>query len=162
MGPLINNFYQYLLDTLNIVEKAWFLYIIFQKHWVFIKTFFFCFQLDALDNSMDIANALEEFTKSLLIKKTINKDNLKKFMDSYVNRTDITQDLSSDLLCDALLVVGSKSLICNSALELHSKMHKVISYINIVSDKRLSNFGFVIAKFPLKSSHSYHYLIIYF
>ena len=111
---------------------------------------------------MDIANALEEFTKSLLIKKTINKDNLKKFMDSYVNRTDITQDLSTDLLCDALLVVGSKSLICNSALELHSKMHKVISYINIVSDKRLSNFGFVISKFPLNSSHSYHYLIIYF
>ena len=99
-----------------------------EKLSIFIKLFFI-FQLDALDNSMDIANALEEFTKSLLIKKTINKDNLKKFMDSYVNRTDITQDLSTDLLCDALLVVGSKSLICNSALELHSKMHKVSNFL---------------------------------
>ena len=82
--------------------------------------------MDTLDNSKDIAKALDEFTESLLIKKTINKNNLKQFMDSYVSRTDITQDLSTDLLCDALLVVGSKSLVCKSALELHAQMHKVI------------------------------------
>ena len=89
---------------------------------------------------MDIANALDEFTKSLLIKKTVNKNNLKKFMDSYVNRTDIiTQDLSTDLLCDSLLVVGSKSLVCNSALELHSQMSKVI---NLIVMEQLTDFGF--------------------
>ena len=42
-----------------------------------------------------------------------------------MNRVDITGKLASELRCDALLVVGSKSSQCAAAEYMHSHMDKV-------------------------------------
>merc|ERR1712141_632432 len=63
-------------------------------------------------------------TKGHLSKRSMNKKNLKKFIDSYMNRMDITGKLASDLTCDALLVVGSKSSQSYAAEYMHSHMDK--------------------------------------
>ena len=55
----------------------------------------------------------------------MNKKNLKLFIECYMNRMDITGKLKSDLTCDALLVVGSKSSQSSAAEYMHSHMDKV-------------------------------------
>ena len=78
-----------------------------------------------LEETEDKAKVLDEYTKGHLSKRSMNKKNLKKFIDSYMNRMDITGKLASDLTCDALLVVGSKSSQSYAAEYMHSHMDKV-------------------------------------
>ena len=69
----------------------------------------------------------------------MNKKNLKLFIESYMNRMDITGKLASDLTCDALLVVGSKSSQSSAAEYMHSHMDKVnFSHIFFSKKKDLS------------------------
>ena len=50
---------------------------------------------------------------------------MQKFVDAYMNRVDITGKLATELRCDALLVVGSKSSQSAAAEYMHSHMDKV-------------------------------------
>ena len=80
-----------------------------------------------MEDKEDKAQALEDF-KAELSKHSINKKNMQKYIDSYMLRVDITGKLASELRCDALLVVGSKSSQCGAAEYMHTHMDKV-SYI---------------------------------
>lgn len=66
-----------------------------------------------------------EYTKGHMRKATINKKNLKQYIDAYMNRVDISGKLAAELRCDALLVVGTKSSQCAAAEYMHSHMDKV-------------------------------------
>ena len=78
-----------------------------------------------LEETEDKAKVLDEYTKGHLSKRSMNKKNLKLFIECYMNRMDITGKLKSDLTCDALLVVGSKSSQSSAAEYMHSHMDKV-------------------------------------
>ena len=80
------------------------------------------FQLEDID---DKEKALMEYTKGHMRKATINKKNLKQYIDAYMNRVDISGKLAAELRCDALLVVGTKSSQCAAAEYMHSHMDKV-------------------------------------
>ena len=80
------------------------------------------FQLEDID---DKEKALMEYTKGQMRKATINKKNLKQYIDAYMNRVDISGKLAAELRCDALLVVGTKSSQCAAAEYMHSHMDKV-------------------------------------
>ena len=81
-----------------------------------------------LEDKEDKAKALEEF-KSELSKRSINKRNLQRYIDSYMARVDISGKLAAEFKCDALLVVGSKSSQIGAAEYMHSHMDKV-RYLN--------------------------------
>ena len=78
-----------------------------------------------LEGHDDKAKAFDELHQGHLHKTSINKKNLKKFIDSYMHRMDISGKLASDLKNDALLVVGTKSSQCAAAEYMHSHMDKV-------------------------------------
>ena len=77
-----------------------------------------------MEDKEDKAQALEEF-KAELSKHSVNKKNMQRYIDSYMGRVDITGKLASELRCDALLVVGSKSSQCGAAEYMHTHMDKV-------------------------------------
>lgn len=77
-----------------------------------------------MEDHEDKAGALEKLQEEMA-KKALNKKNVQKFVDAYMNRVDITGKLASELRCDALLVVGSKSSQCAAAEYMHSHMDKV-------------------------------------
>ena len=77
-----------------------------------------------LEDHEDKAGALEKF-KEEMAKQALNKKNVQKFVDAYMNRVDITGKLAAELRCDALLVVGSKSSQSAAAEYMHSHMDKV-------------------------------------
>ena len=77
-----------------------------------------------MEDKEDKAQAIEDF-KAEINKHSINRKNLKTYIDAYMNRVDITGKLASDLRCDALLVVGSKSSQSAAAEYMHSHMDKV-------------------------------------
>lgn len=77
-----------------------------------------------LEDADDKEKALEQFTKKHIRKSTINKKNLKMYIDAYMNRVDISGKLAAELRCDALLVVGTKSSQCAAAEYMHSHMDK--------------------------------------
>ena len=116
---------QQMLDVLlwlPLIHKSWtrisFIVQTFTKV-LFVFPFFF-----KMEDKEDKAKAFEEF-KAELSKTSINKKNLQVYIDAYMNRVDITGKLASDLRCDALLVVGSKSSQCAAAEYMHSHMDKV-------------------------------------
>jgi len=76
-----------------------------------------------LEDHEDKAGALEKF-KEEMAKQALNKKNVQKFVDAYMNRVDITGKLAAELRCDALLVVGSKSSQSAAAEYMHSHMDK--------------------------------------
>ena len=80
-----------------------------------------------LEDHEDKAGALEKF-KEEMAKQALNKKNVQKFVDAYMNRVDITGKLAAELRCDALLVVGSKSSQSAAAEYMHSHMDKVRRY----------------------------------
>ena len=61
---------------------------------------------DRVFQAKDKAAAIEEF-KSLL-QKEINPRNLRCYVESFRNRTDISEKLMEKLKCDTLLLVGDK------------------------------------------------------
>jgi len=77
-----------------------------------------------LEDIDDKEKALMEYTKGHMRKATINKKNLKQYIDAYMNRVDISGKLAAELRCDALLVVGTKSSQCAAAEYMHSHMDK--------------------------------------
>ena len=77
-----------------------------------------------LEDTEDKEKALEKF-KDEMKKGSINKKNLNKYIESFMNRVDISGKLKDELKCDALLVVGSKSSQCAAAEYMHSHMDKV-------------------------------------
>ena len=99
-----------------------------------------------MEDKEDKAQALEEF-KAELSKHSVNKKNMQRYIDSYMGRVDITGKLASELRCDALLVVGSKSSQCGAAEYMHTHMDKV--RIFLTRKKRLFN-----AKLPSISKQS--------
>ena len=84
-----------------------------------------------LEDKEDKAKALEEF-KSELSKRSINKRNLQKYIDSYMARVDISGKLAAEFKCDALLVVGSKSSQIGAAEYMHTHMDKVSFILNLL------------------------------
>ncbi len=50
---------------------------------------------------------------------------MKLYMEAYANRKDITPQLSKQLTCDALLIVGAKTSHVAAAEHMHSHMDKV-------------------------------------
>ena len=80
-----------------------------------------------MEDHEDKAGALEKF-KEEMAKQALNKKNVQKFVDAYMNRVDITGKLAAELRCDALLVVGSKSSQSAAAEYMHSHMDKVRWY----------------------------------
>ncbi len=95
-----------------------------------------------LEDHEDKAQALEEFKKALG-KQTVNKKNLQAYLDSYMNRVDITGKLRENLRCDALLVVGSKSSQCAAAEYMHSHMDKVCSTSSNLKAKQCLKINFL-------------------
>jgi hypothetical protein len=83
---------------------------------------------------------LEDF-KDGMKKTTINKKNLKFYIDAFMNRVDISGKLKADMRCDALLVVGAKSSQVGSAEYMHSQMDKVSGYKSSTNNGDAGNFG---------------------
>merc|ERR1712141_891216 len=102
-----------------------------------------------LEETEDKAKVLDEYTKGHLSKRSMNKKNLKKFIDSYMNRMDITGKLASDLTCDALLVVGSKSSQSYAAEYMHSHMDKTRTSL-----LKVDGVGNVVEEAPAKLANS--------
>lgn len=101
-----------------------------------------------LEGKEDKAKALEEY-KDQMKKHSINKHNLNLYMDSFMNRVDITQQLASHLKCDALLVVGSKSSQVAAAEYMHSHMDKTRSSL-----LKVDGVGNVMDEAPSKLANS--------
>merc|ERR1712223_421108 len=96
----------------------------------------------------DKAQALEDF-KAELRKHSINKKNMQKYIDSYMLRVDITGKLASELRCDALLVVGSKSSQCGAAEYMHTHMDKTRTSL-----LKVDGVGNVVEDAPAKLANS--------
>lgn len=75
-----------------------------------------------IQDKEDKIEAMEDFKRKL--HNDINSDNLKCYMNAYMNRTDIGSLLGKNLRCDALLVVGSRSSQVAAAERMHSFMDK--------------------------------------
>ena len=55
----------------------------------------------------------------------VNAKNMTKFTQAFHKRTDIVPNLKEGLKCDALVVVGTKSMHIRAAEYMHSNMDKV-------------------------------------
>jgi pimeloyl-ACP methyl ester carboxylesterase len=101
-----------------------------------------------LEDKEDKAKALEEF-KSELSKRSINKRNLQRYIDSYMARVDISGKLAAEFKCDALLVVGSKSSQIGAAEYMHSHMDKTRTSL-----LKVDGVGNVVEDAPAKLANS--------
>jgi pimeloyl-ACP methyl ester carboxylesterase len=77
------------------------------------------------------------------LKDTINPQNLAKFFNAFLKRTDITSLLPESLKVEALLVVGSKASNLQTVQAMHSTMNKSVSSLLIVE-----NVGDVVTETP--------------
>lgn len=68
------------------------------------------------------------------LKGRINPKNLDKFMNTFLNRTDISAQLKEKLDCDTLVVVGSKSSFLHTTLTLYQSLDPQRSSLLRVDD----------------------------
>lgn len=80
---------------------------------------------EKLEEAEDKEKAMEELKEKL--GTSINKKNMRLYIEAYNKRMDITSQLSKNLKCDALLIVGSKTSHVHSAEHMHQHMDKVLS-----------------------------------
>merc|ERR1712008_357817 len=95
-----------------------------------------------------MGKALDEF-KAELSKRSINKKNLQKYIDSYMARVDISGKLAAEFKCDALLVVGSKSSQIGAAEYMHTHMDKTRTSL-----LKVDGVGNVVEDAPAKLANS--------
>lgn len=100
-----------------------------------------------LEDAEDKDKALEEFRKT--IGGSINKKNMKMYVDAYANRKDITSQLSTGLKCDALLVVGSKTSHVAAAEHMYQNLNKTKSSL-----LKIDGVGNVLEEAPVKLANS--------
>jgi protein NDRG1 len=99
-----------------------------------------------LDNVVDEEGALDAFASQL--GKDLNRKNMKLYLDAYAKRRDITSHLASNLKCDALIVVGSKTSHVLAAEHMHTNMDKTRS-----SFLKIDDVGYVLEEAPCKLSN---------
>ena len=102
---------------------------------------------DRVFQAKDKAAAIEEF-KSLL-QKEINPRNLRCYVESFRNRTDISEKLMEKLKCDTLLLVGDKSSFLHTTETMYQHADK-----SKTSILRIDDVGDVLAESPSKVSQS--------
>ena len=102
---------------------------------------------DRVFQAKDKAAAIEEF-KSLL-QKEINPRNLRCYVESFRNRTDISEKLMEKLKCDTLLLVGDKSSFLHTTETMYKHADK-----SKTSILRIDDVGDVLAESPGKVSQS--------
>jgi len=96
-----------------------------------------------VESAEDTLKAVEEFKKRL--HTDINARNLKLFVDSYMKRNEILEDINSKLKCDVLIVIGSNS----SFVKQTEAMHKQAN-LERTSLIKLENVGDVMIESPEK------------
>lgn len=78
-----------------------------------------------LEDTEDKEKALEEYKDTM--KHKVNTKNMTKFTQAFHKRTDIVPSLKEGLKCDALVVVGTKSMNIRAAEYMHQNMDKTRS-----------------------------------
>jgi len=96
-----------------------------------------------VESAEDKLEAVEAYKKRL--HTDINPRNLKLFVDSYMKRNEILEDINSKLKCDVLIVIGSKS----SFVKQTEAMHKQAN-LEKTSLIKLENVGDVMIESPEK------------
>jgi len=104
-----------------------------------------------VEEAEDKMVAVEEFKKRL--HTDINPKNLKLFVEAYMKRTEIIDQLKEKLSCDVLIVVGSKSSFVKQTEEIHRQ-----SNLESTSFLKLENVGDVMIESPEKVAEA----ILYF
>jgi len=79
----------------------------------------------------------------------INPKNLRCFVEAFRSRTDISEKLSSSLVCDTLLLVGDKSSFLHTTETMYQHANKTKTSI-----LRLDDVGDVLSEAPAKVSQS--------
>jgi len=100
-----------------------------------------------LVQASDKQKALEEFKEKL--HKDINPRNLWCFVESFMNRTDISGLLGEHLKCDTLLIVGDNSSFVHTTETMHQHSNKAKTSI-----LRIDDVGDVLGEAPEKVSQS--------
>lgn len=79
------------------------------------------------------------------LKNRFNANNMAKYLDSFLKRTDLSNVLSEKLKTDALLVVGSKASHVHTVRTMHAAMNKTSTNLLVVDEV-----GDVISEAPSK------------
>lgn len=100
-----------------------------------------------LVQATDKQKAMEEFKEKL--HKEINPRNLWCFVESFMNRTDISGLLEENLKCDTLLIVGDNSSFVHTTETMHQHANKAKTSI-----LRIDDVGDVLGEAPEKVAQS--------
>lgn len=101
----------------------------------------------SVDKFSDIQDALKEFKNKL--HRDINKKNLRLYVDSFMKRTDISEDIAKSLTTEMLILIGSRS----SLVKATEAMYK-LAPMKSTSILKLEDVGDVLDEAPEKAQEA--------